>query len=326
MSYSHITSEQRVELACLLRAKVPKKDIAKQLGKSRTSIWRERKRNPAPGTKYRYHAGQAQQATTKRRISANQRFRKIENNLGIQKYILRKLKLTWTPEEIAGTLREDFGFTVICHESIYQYIYNTKPEWKHYLRCKKGKYRRRHGTENRQKHREEAKKKRIDTRPEIIEERTRIGDWEGDTIVGKEKTKRILTYVDRKSGLLLAAKLESGTAAEVRIKTQELFRKIPKNKRKTITLDNGAEFSEYELMERDNKLDIYFAYPYHSWERGTNENTNGLLRQFFPKGTAFASLTQKQVDQAVKLINARPRKRHQYQTPKAVFSGRCTLG
>lgn len=327
MPYAHITPEQRVELGALLRAKVKKKHIAEQLGKHRTSVWRERKRNKshALGSQTGYNAKAAQYVTKRRRIAANQRFRKIENNEELQRYIFRKLKVRWTPEEVAGTLRENFGFTVVCHQTIYRYIYDEQPDWIKYLRHKKNKYRRRHGTAERLKKLEESKKKRIDQRPAIVEARSRIGDWEGDTIVGKEKTKRILTYVDRKSGRLLAAKLDTGTAAEVRNKTKWLFERIPRHKRQTLTCDNGSEFAEYELMERDNEIDIYFAYPYHSWERGTNENTNGLLRQFFPKGTYFATITQKEIDRAVDLINARPRKRHHYLSPNDVFNECCAL-
>lgn len=324
MSYSHITQEQRTELGALLCAGIKKKDIARQLGKDRTSIWRERKRNQA-STKSGYHASQAHQATKGRRVAANRRFRKISNNRELQQYIFKKLKFRWTPEEIAGTLREVFGFTVLCHQTIYQHIYDHQPEWIEYLRHKKNKYRKRHGTAKRLQILEESKKKRIDTRPAIVETRTRIGDWEGDTIVGKEKVKRILTYVERKSGKLLAAKLETGTAAEVREKTKQLFRSVPQAKRHTLTYDNGSEFSDHEFIERDNKLSVYFAYPYHSWERGTNENTNGLLRQFFPKGTPFATITQKELNHVVHLINTRPRKRHHWKTPEAVFNECCTL-
>ncbi len=324
MPYTHINGEQRTELGALLQAKLAQKDIATQLGKHRTSIWRETRRNKAE-TKTGYHAEQARRETKQRRIVANQRFRKLSNNEDLQNYIFRKLKLTWTPEEITGTLQEHFGFTVLCTSTIYEYIYTERPEWTRYLRHQRCKYRRRRGTAERLRKLEETKKKRIDTRPSIVETRTRIGDWEGDTVVGKEKTKRILTYVDRKSGKLLAAKLETGTAAEVREKTGTLFRNVPQDKKQTITYDNGSEFSDHELIERDNKLSVYFAYPYHSWERGTNENTNGLLRQFFPKGSPFATITQKQLDRVVKLINTRPRKRHRYRTPDEVFNECCTL-
>lgn len=324
MPYIHITPEQRTELGALLRAKVRQKDIARQLSKDRTSIWRERKRNQAD-TNTGYHAEEAKRKTKARRIAANQRFRKIEYSQELQAYIFRKLQLKWTPEEIAGTLKENFGFIILCHQTIYEYIYNHQPAWTRYLRHKKNKYRRRHGTAKRLQILEESKKPRIDARPAIVETRTRIGDWEGDTIVGKEKTKKILTYVDRRSGKLLAAKLETGTAAEVREKTRQLFCRVPKAKRHTLTYDNGSEFSAYEFIGKDNTLSVYFAHPYHSWERGTNENTNGLIRQFFPKGSPFATITQKELDRVVKLINTRPRKRHHYKTPDMVFNECCTL-
>jgi len=166
------------------------------------------------------------------------------------------------------------------------------------------------------------KKKRIDTRPKIVESRERIGDWEGDTIVGGEKTIHILTHVERRSGMLFADKLERATAELTREKTIARFGKITKDKKHTITYDNGSTFAEYEMTEKETEMDIYFAYPYHSWERGTNENTNGLLRQFFPKKSMFANITQETIEEAVKLINNRPRKRLDYLTPREVFYGK----
>ena len=324
MPYKHISAEQRTELGALLYAKVSKAEIALQLNKHRTSIWRERKRNRS-NTKTLYHASQAQRSTTKRRVSANQRFRKLENQKELREYIVAKLKSYWSPEQISGRLKLEFGFAVIVHETIYQYIYKVKPDLKQYLRCKKGKYRLRHGSDMRQKQREEGKKKRIDSRPEIIERRERIGDFEGDTVVGLEKRIKILTHVERKSGLLLADKTVENTAVEVEQKTTKRFMNIPRNKKHTITYDNGSEFSTYEYIQRNTKMDVYFAYPYHAWERGTNENTNGLLRQFFPKKTAFAGITNQHLQRVVSLINNRPRKRHNYKTSLEVFSGCCAL-
>jgi len=164
-------------------------------------------------------------------------------------------------------------------------------------------------------------KRRIDERPIIVESRERLGDFEGDTIQGSEKVHRILTHVERKSGLLLADKVRQ-SAKDVRETAVRRLKDFPHLQ--TITYDNGLEFSEHEIIERETKATIYFAYPYHSWERGANENANGLLRQFFPKKSAFAAITQKQIDQAVALINTRPRKRHGYQTPREIFQQCCT--
>jgi len=189
------------------------------------------------------------------------------------------------------------------------------------LRCQKGKYRRRYGTRIRIEQQLEAKKKRITERPAEVETREIIGHWEGDTIVSADN-QHILTHVERKSGLLLGDKLKRGTAELTRIKTTERFKSIPKRKKLTMTYDNGSTFAEHELTEKKTGIVIYFAYPYHSWERGTNENCNGLLRQFFPKKSAFATITQEAIDEACGLINNRPRKRLGYLTPNEVFNGK----
>ena len=178
---------------------------------------------------------------------------------------------------------------------------------------------------DREKYREEAKKRRIDTRPEIVEKRSRIGDWEGDTIRGGDKKSAVLTHVDRKSGYLIANRLERALAEKVRTITSAEFSKLSKKKLYTSTYDNGSEFSEHETTEMWLKTAIYFAYPYHSWERGTNENTNGWLRQFFPKGTDFTKITDFDLQKAVKLINNRPRKRLNYHTPQEIFSGKVAI-
>ena len=331
MSYKHFTSEQRNELSALLRASLKKKDIAKVLRKHRTSIWRELKRNLSDKEKRRYNARQAKQLTKARRVKANLRFKKLENNKWLRYYVLKKIKKYWSPEQIAGRLKRQYPLSKekwIGKDTIYKFIYEKRPDLVKYLRCQKGKYRRRYGTRIRERQREALKKSRIDTRPEIVELKQRIGDWEGDTVVGKDKKPAILTHAERKSGLLLGDKLERATKEATKEKTVARFKKVSKNKKHTMTYDNGTEFWEYELTERETGITIYFAYPYHSWERGCNENANGLLRQFFPKKSLFAQITQKQIDQAASLINHRPRKRHNYLTPYEVFyekSRCCTL-
>ncbi len=321
MSHTHITSFQRNELSALLRAGHNQKEIAKLLGKTPSAICQELKRNKAE-TKTGYSARAAKDNTKEKRINANQRFKKIENNVWIRRYVVKYTKKYWSPEQISGRIKRKWPDNKLRHigkDSIYGYVYKHRKDLVKYLRCQKGKYRRRYGTRIREKQREEQKKKRIDTRPEIVETRTRLGDWEGDTIVGGEKTIHILTHVDRKSGLLLADKLEHATAELTKEKTIERFNKLPKNKKKTITYDNGSTFAEHELTERKTGIDIYFAYPYRSWERPVNENTNGLLRQFFPKKSLFGNIKQEEIEKAAKLINNRPRKRLNYQTPAEVF-------
>jgi len=313
MSYKHFTKDDRIKLSVLLKARVSRKEISRILNKDETSIWREINRNSIKG---KYLPSVASRETRKRK---GHRKKKIENDIWLKKYILKKLKLYWSPEQIAGRLRKED--IVIVHETIYGYIIRHK-KLKKYLRCQKGKHRRRHGTLKRQKTREYEKKRWIGERPDIINQRVRVGDWEGDTIIGLEKTKRILTHVERKTGYLVADFLPIVSAEIVAEKTIKSFRKFTKEKRRSVTYDNGIEFSAYEIIERKTKATVYFANPYHSWERGTNENTNGLIRQFFPKKSFFATVTQKEVDRIAKLLNHRPRKRLSYLTPFETFH--CT--
>lgn len=313
MSYKHFTKEDRIKLSILLKTGAGRKGIGRVLNKDEVSIWREIKRNSVNG---KYLPSLAKKLSTERKTH---RKKKIENDARLKKYILKHLKLYWSPEQIAGRLKR--GNITIVHETIYGYIIRHK-KLRKYLRCQKGKYRRRHGTLKREKTREYEKKRWIGERPEAINQRARIGDWEGDTIVGRERTKRILTHVERKTGYLVADFLPVVSAEIVAQKTVKSFRKFPKQKRKSITYDNGTEFSAHEIIERKTKATVYFANPYHSWERGTNENTNGLIRQFFPKKSFFATVTQREVARVAKLLNRRPRKKLNYLTPFEMFH--CT--
>jgi len=313
-----ITNDQRNEIYALKRAGHKQKDIARILHKDPSAICRELKRNQSNSG--RYLARGAKLKTKERRIKANQRFKKIEHNTKLRKYILKKLKKYSSPEQIAGQWNKSRRDQRIGKDTIYKFVYEKRKNLIQYLRCQKGKYRRRYGTRIREKQREALKKRRIDQRPEIINQRGRVGDWEGDTIIGQDRKPAILTHVERKSGLVLADKLERATAEAAKDRTTERFKRIPRDKKYTITYDNGSVFSEHEMTERQTGLTIYFAFPYHSWERGCNENANGLLRQFFPKKSIFATITQRDIQKAVGLLNNRPRKRLNYSTPYEVFN------
>lgn len=320
MSFTHFTKENKNELSILLRAGLKQVEIAKLLNKTPSAVSQEIKRNPA-NTKTGYSAKIAKENYTRRRVEANARFRKTENNEWLKRYMVRCIKKYWSPEQISGRIKErwpDKKERQISKDSVYKFIYSERKDLVKYLRCQKGKYRRRYGTRIREKQREEKKKKRIDKRPEVVDLRGRIGDWEGDTIVGRDLS-HILTHVDRKSGYAMADKLDRGLAKLTRLKTQERFNRLPDNKKHTITYDNGSTFAEHELTERKTGIDIYFANPYHSWERGCNENFNGLLRQFFPKKSSFVNIKQEEIENVVRMINNRPRKRLNYKTPAEVF-------
>lgn len=177
------------------------------------------------------------------------------------------------------------------------------------------KLRRKYGTKRREKKRELLKKRWIDKRPESVNDRLFYGHWEGDTVVGANRKGYLVTLVERKSGYALVGHISRATKENFRLKAEELLAPLPKNLKRSLTLDNGREMNDYEEMERHTKMPIYFAHPYHSWERGSNENFNGLLRQFFPKNRELDNIDQKELDRVVNLLNTRPRKRHNYKSP-----------
>ena len=318
--YKQFTRESRVELAALLRAKHSPRECAKQLGFNKSSVTREIAANSGGDGIYRGAA--AHRKYLERRKVAKQSSRKIANNPQLKRHIRARLAKRDSPEQIAGQLKLKQSPDYVCHETIYQWIETDEPELSTHLRRlgRKGKYRRRRGTKAREKARESAKIKRIDTRPEIVEQRDRLGDYEGDTIVGKDKTKRLLTTVDRMSGYGMLDKLDVVKVSVIHAKIDQRFKRIPKKKKHTYTYDNGSELGkEDEELEKKTGLAVYRAYPYHSWERGSNENYNGLVRDFFPKGTDFATISEKGVRRVERILNHRPRKRLGYLTPHEVF-------
>lgn len=318
--YKQFTKESRIELAALLKAEHSPKECSLELGFNKSSITREIASNrDADGV---YKGASAHKKYLMRRKDAKQLSRKIENNTKLQRHIKKRLKKRDSPEQIAGRLAREQSPNTICHETIYQWIFNKQPVFKKYLRriSKKGKYRRQRGTKQREKQREESKIRRIDTRPEIVEQRTRIGDYEGDTIIGKDKTKRLLTNVDRVSGYGMIDKMDIVSAEITHMMVEKRFKKIPKEKRHTYTYDNGTEIGKEDAdLSYKIGMEVYRAFPYHSWERGSNENYNGLVRDFFPKETDFATISIKDVKRVERNLNCRPRKRLDYLTPYEVF-------
>lgn len=322
MSHTQLTRDDRVALAAFLLAGKTQKAIAERLGKSPGTLSREVARNEDDDGVYR--GGSAHQKTRTRRYRAKAPAQKIGNDRKLRRHIVRKLKRYWSPEQIAGRMKRMTGRTIISHEAIYQFVYRDRSDLKAYLRCRKGKYQRKRGTAKREAARDAMKTRHIHDRPAIVERRDRIGDWEGDTIIDRTKRQRILTHVERASGFGMADKLDAVTADLVNTATQKRFRRLPTAKRHTLTRDNGTEFGDGDpVIEQRTGMRVYRATPYHSWERGTNENWNGLLRQFFPKKTSFATVTQTDIERVVRILNDRPRKRLGYRTPREVFNGRC---
>lgn len=318
MSYPHLTKDDRVSLGALLNADHSIRDCAKQLGFSPSGISKEISKN---GGRDNYSPYQAHKRYLKLRSEVNQCHRILGRDEFLTNLVVMLLSLKWSPEQIVGRIEYELHEKLISTASIYNYA-NPNKEISKLLPRKHNKYRRRKDGNERKKEREElSTKKSIDARPPEIEERKTIAHWEGDTIIGKEKTARILTHAERKCGFLLADLLYDVSAEKIRIKSLKAFKSIPKDKIVSITYDNGSEFADYELTEKQLGIDIYFAHAYHSWERGTNENTNGLLRRYYPKGILFSNIKVEEFSEVVQQINHRPRKRLGYKSPHEEFYG-----
>lgn len=307
MIYTQLTYEQRYQIYGLLKIKNSQQEIANIVGVDKSTISREIRRN----TRGRgYRPKQAHQLATNR--SQNKRLRIGEDQW---KLVKERIQFDLSPEQVSNDLKK-IGLE-ISHEWIYQYVYLDKKNGGNlhtHLRCQKT-YRKRTGKYDRRGR--IIGQISIDERPEVANERKRLGDWEGDTIVGARHKGAVLTLVDRKSGYTLLAGLPKREAELLSEQATRLLNSVPHVK--TLTLDNGKEFAKHAKIKTETKAEIYFAHPYSSWERGTNENTNGLIRQYLPKSRRLDNVTEQELDFIMFRLNHRPRKRLGYLTPHAVF-------
>ncbi len=312
MAYTHIGREDWTVIARMLRAGYAGAEIARTLGKDPSAVNRHIQKY---GGRNGYDVREVRRQKYMVRVRAMEDVRSLRGAL--LRTVVRLLKAHHSPEQIAGVIK--LAGKKIVASTIYRYLDERAPHLKRFLRSSKGKYRRKRGTKAREEAREQAKKRRIDERPAIVERRSRLGDWEGDTVIGRDKRVRIVTFVDRKSGYLIAFLLPKMRAELLSSLAIKRFLRVPKKKRGTLTLDNGSEFADWERLEERIGMTIYFAYPYHAWERGSNENTNGLLRQYFPKTLDFNLITPEELAHVVKLLNNRPRKRLKFKSPRQIF-------
>lgn len=320
MEYKHLTEEERYQIDDMLREGFNQKEIAIILNRAESTLSRELRRNEGDRG---WRPRQAQQKSTERlseRGSANVK----RASASAWAYSIKHLQQDqWSPEQIAGRLVLE-GLETISHETIYQRILEDKNSdgtlYTH-LRSRK-KRKKRYGS---------AKSSRgaipgrvdIDQRPAIVESRKRTGDWEGDTIIGAHDGGAVIaTMVERKSRYTVLSKAKNKTTAVVTKSINSRMQPIA-DMIFTMTFDNGKEFSQHAVMSVALKADVYFAKPYRSWERGLNENTNGLVRQYFPKRTRFDSITEYDLQRVAKKLNDRPRKCLGYKTPLEVFSKSC---
>jgi transposase, IS30 family len=316
MKYHQLTYEERYLIARLRKHRISIPQIARVLGRHRSTIWREVHRNRTNAGRYQVTIAQQKTNGRRRRSRRNRQFTDAE----FAKVIAR-LKEEWSPEQIANRLKNS-GILSISHETIYQYIWCDKAiggNLYKYLRCAtKQRRKRSQAYDSRGRI---AGKRMIDTRPKIVDTRRNKGHWEIDTVMGSGDLHCIVTIVERKTGYVLIGKLKNRTMEKTNQRTIKLIKKHG-FKFSTITADNGTEFHTYEDVEKATGTKYYFAHPYHSWERGTNENTNGLIRQYLPKRTSMAHVTQHQCNAIARKLNTRPRKRHNYRTPEEMMYAR----
>lgn len=304
----HLTLQERGVLDRLNKAGYQQNRIAELMGRHPSTISRELRRNRGQRG---YRPKQAQRLADARRLSCR-RPAKLEDPQ-VHADVEQKLTQLWSLDQISGRLRAQHPQEPrrwVSRQTIYNWIHRRAPLWKAKLR-RGGR-----PPERRGKLRDVV---RIDGRPDVINRRRRYGDWEGDTVVGQGRRSALVTLVERKSGYTRIGRANDLGAESTARVTRRCLKDLPAAWRRSITFDNGKEFAQHRLIARQNGVDIYFALPYRSWQRGTNENTNGLLRQFFPKGTDFARISHQAVARAERLLNERPRKRLGYQTPAEIF-------
>ncbi len=315
-SYQHLTKEERFYIHQAVREGKNQRKIATILDRHPSTISRELRRNMWPSAYlYTYEWAMWFVRARKRRVNTK-KFKLMTPELEAR--VLQLLKQSLSPEQISGYLKQHHNES-ISHETIYRFIYSDadrKKELKPYLRQGAKPRRKRYGSGARVSL--IPNRKPITERPMIVESKSRIGDWECDTVIGKDRKSVLVTLVERKTLFTLCSKVPRKTAADVRRAIIHLLQPY-KDKVKTLTFDNGTEFVEHEKMAKALGAKTYFAAPYSSWQRGINENTNGLLRQFFPKGTSFKLLTAKDINIAVERLNNRPRKTRKYKTPNQMF-------
>jgi len=320
MSYHHLNQNERYLIGHLHSYGRSIRQIAKELQRAPGTVSRELKRNQLPsfGT---YHGPDAHRRAQRRRSEAH-RLSCLDHG-PLSQYVATRLRWRWSPQQIVGWLRRHYPNDVamrISHETIYQWIYLQRQLGSDMYQClRSGRAFRRKHLKNRGIRGRIPGRVGIEHRPEIVEDRQRFGDWESDTMQGTKGTGGLVTHVERRSRYLVAGLAKDGQAKTFNEATIRVFSSVPRVLRHTMTADNGSEFTQFKTLEQKLGVKVYFANPYSAWERGTNENTNGLLRQFFPKGMAFDRVTDEQVAKAVSLLNNRPRKCLGYRTPKEVL-------
>jgi IS30 family transposase len=315
MTYHQLTPGERYMLAALRRQGLNQSEIARSLGRHRSTVCREVRRNSTRADgRYRAFTAQEQANGRRSRPRRNSRFTARDFAL-IDELLCRQ----WSPEQVAGHLARS-GQLSVSHETIYRHVWRDKKAGgllHTHLRGARKRRRKRYGAYDSRGRL--AGKRMISERPPEVEARERVGHWEADTVAGAGSRDCVATLVERKTGLVLIGKLSDRTAGGLSRRAVSLMRSSGA-RFETVTADNGTEFHDYQRVERLTGAAFYFARPYHSWERGSNENANGLIRQYLPKGMSMAGLSQHQCNAIARKLNTRPRKRLGFRTPLECFN------
>lgn len=327
MQYKHLSVEEREKIQRMLWSKKSFRYIARVLGRSHSSLVREMKRNNPKQLK-RYTPRRAHERALAKRKCRGRKDR-LKNEM-IRLYVKERIKEGWSPEQVSAMLKIEKK-EKISHEAIYQYIYSQvhrkgygylKPgceDLRIYLRRKR-KRRQKKGLRRSQRV-FRPRGTSIELRPKVVDERCRVGDWEGDTVESCDHKPGVNTLLERKTGFFLVTKVRNKTSLASIEAIEKRMRALPKQVKHTITLDNGSENSDWMLLEEKTKMKTFFAHPFSSHERGSNENANGLLREYFPKGTDFTTISDEEIAAVEYKLNTRPRKRLGWKSPLQVMSG-----
>ena len=320
--YTRLTLAEREEISRQVAVGCRPSEIARQLGRAPSTITRELRRAQAAPMTYRAAAAQAEAAAAAQQA---RRARKLVEQAPLRVYVHAKLALRWSPEQIATRLKAEYPDDAtmrVSHETIYAYLYvlprgELKRELLRFLR-QRHKHRTRHGPSHDRRGRIPDMLS-IEERPPEVAARTVPGHWEGDLIVGRRGASALGTLVERTSRITLLVPLRAKDAGSVRRAFAHTMRTLPQQLARSLTYDQGKEMAEHTLFTQETRIQVYFAHPHSPWERGTNENTNGLIRQFFPKGTDFSTVSRREITHVQTLLNGRPRKVLNWRTPSEVF-------
>lgn len=324
--FKRLDEKEREEISRNLARGASQAAIARALGRSPSTISREIRGGSC--NRYTYRAGKAGRRAQRQAASRKTGKRKLAVNKPLWRYVVAKLRLQWSPDQIARVLVREYPNDTtmrLAPDTIYTTVY-VLPKGalkKELLACLRREHKRRY---HRRRADQPAKQRKlanmvlIDKRPPAVNERIVPGHWEGDLLIGKNRQSAMGSLTERTTRTTILVPLKNRTAVAVRQAFVKEFKKLPQQMRLTLTYDQGREMAEHQLFAKQTKMQVYFAHPGSPWERGTNENTNGLIRQYFPKGTDFSKISRREIKWAQNRLNGRPRKVLDYQTPYEIFN------